>query len=445
MRKVVIMGAGGRDFHNFNTVYRDDPHHRVVAFTAAQIPGIADRVYPPSLAGPLYPEGIRILGEDELEWLVASEDVDEVVLAYSDLAHTDVMHLASRALAAGADFRLIGPRQTMLRSTKPVIAVCAVRTGCGKSQTTRRIGRILLERGLRVALVRHPMPYGDLERMRVQRFASLADIDASNPTIEEREEYEAPVRDGLLMFAGVDYAEILRAAEAEADVVLWDGGNNDLPFLRPDLTVTVVDPLRPGHELAFHPGEANVRMADIVVVNKVDSADLGDFATVVTNVAGINPRAMIVTAASPVSLEPGPTLVRARVLVVEDGPTITHGGMPFGAGTVAARLAGATTFVDPRPYAVGSIRDTFDTYPDIGAVLPAMGYGDAQLHDLEATIQATPCDVVVAGTPMDLERILEPGHPLRRVTYELQEVGTPSLADLLEPFVAKWLAPAASG
>jgi predicted GTPase len=445
MRKVVIMGAGGRDFHNFNTVYRDDPHHRVVAFTAAQIPGIADRVYPPSLAGPLYPEGIRILGEDELEWLVASEDVDEVVLAYSDLAHTDVMHLASRALAAGADFRLIGPRQTMLRSTKPVIAVCAVRTGCGKSQTTRRIGRILLERGLRVALVRHPMPYGDLERMRVQRFATLADIDASNPTIEEREEYEAPVRDGLLMFAGVDYAEILRAAEAEADVVLWDGGNNDLPFLRPDLTVTVVDPLRPGHELAFHPGEANVRMADIVVVNKVDSADLGDFATVVTNVAGINPRAMIVTAASPVSLEPGPTLVRARVLVVEDGPTITHGGMPFGAGTVAARLAGATTFVDPRPYAVGSIRDTFDTYPDIGAVLPAMGYGDAQLHDLEATIQATPCDVVVAGTPMDLERILEPGHPLRRVTYELQEVGTPSLADLLEPFVAKWLAPAASG
>jgi predicted GTPase len=438
MRKVVIMGAGGRDFHNFNTVFREDPDQRVVAFTAAQIPGIDDRVYPPSLAGRLYPDGIRILPEADLPALVAAEEVDEVVLAYSDLSHDDVMHLASMALAAGADFRLIGPRETMLRSRRPVVAVCAVRTGCGKSQTTRRIGRILLDQGLQVALVRHPMPYGDLERMRVQRFATLADIDASDPTVEEREEYEAPVRDGMVMFAGVDYADILEAAEAEADVVLWDGGNNDFPFFRPDLFVTVTDPLRPGHELRYHPGEMNLRMADVVVVNKVDSAAADDVATVVANIERSNPDATVVRAASPVTLDPGPPLTGKRVLVVEDGPTITHGGMPFGAGTVAAREAGAGDLLDPRPYAVGSIRDTFAAYPAIGEVLPAMGYGDAQLRDLEATIQATPCDVVVSGTPMDLGRILDPGHPLRRVTYELAEVGTPTLDTVLAPHIRTW-------
>jgi predicted GTPase len=437
MRKVVIMGAGGRDFHNFNTVFRADPDQRVVAFTAAQIPGIDDRVYPASLAGPHYPHGVPIVAEGELERLIATEQVDEVVLAYSDLSHEDVLHLGSRAMAAGADFRLIGPRASMLRSRKPVVAVCAVRTGCGKSQTSRRVGELLLARGLSVALVRHPMPYGDLERMRVQRFATLADIDASDPTIEEREEYEAPVRAGMLMFAGVDYEAILRAAEAEADVIIWDGGNNDFPFYAPDLLITVTDPLRPGHELRYHPGEVNLRMADVVVVNKVDSAEAAAVEAVIATVRETNPRAAIIRAASPVTLEPGPSLEGARVLVVDDGPTITHGGMPYGAGTVAARAAGAGTLVDPRPYAVGSLRDTFATYPDIGLVLPAMGYGEAQLRDLEATIQAVACDVVVVGTPMDLGRILDPGHPLRRATYELQEVGTPTLATVLEPLLRK--------
>ena len=438
MRKVIIMGAGGRDFHNFNTVYRGDPSTRVVAFTAAQIPGIEDRVYPPSLAGEmLYPQGIPIRSEDELEQIARRESVNEIVLAYSDLAHVDVMHKASRALATGADFRIIGPRDTMVRSFKPVVAVCAARTGCGKSQTSRRIGQILLDKGLRVALVRHPMPYGDLEKMRVQRFETLADIDASDPTIEEREEYEEPVRMGMLMFAGVDYSDILRAAEKEADVVIWDGGNNDFPFFAPDLFVTVVDPLRPGHELLYHPGETNLRMADVVVVNKVDSATDEDVATVLDNIASVDPTAVIVRAASPVTLDAGPSLAGQRVLVVEDGPTITHGGMPFGAGTVAAREAGATQFVDPRPYAVGTIRDTFTKYPEIGTVLPAMGYGDAQRRDLQDTINATECDVVVAGTPMDLGRIIDIDKPLRRAQYELREVGTPTLEDVLTPIINK--------
>jgi predicted GTPase len=440
MRRVVILGAGGRDFHNFNMVFREDPGTRIVAFTAAQIPGIDDRTYPASLAGPQYPQGIPIRPEEELEALIRSEQVDEVVFSYSDLAHEDVMHLASRVMAAGADFRFLGPQVTMLRSTKPIVAVCAVRTGCGKSQTTRRVGQVLMAAGMKVALVRHPMPYGDLERMRLQRFATLADIDASDPTIEEREEYEAPVAAGMVMFAGVDYADILGAAEAEADAIIWDGGNNDFPFFAPDLMVTVVDPLRSGHELRYHPGEVNLRMADVVVVNKIDSADAEEVSRVIGNVAATNPRAAIVTATSPVTLEPGPSLAGARVLVVDDGPTITHGGMPFGAGTVAARAAGATQFVDPRPHAVGSIRETFATYPDIGCVLPAMGYGEEQLRDLEATIQAVDCDVVVAGTPMDLRRILDPGHPLRRATYELHEVGEPTLATFLEPLIRKWRA-----
>jgi predicted GTPase len=438
MRKVVIMGAGGRDFHDFNTVYREDETHRVVAFTAAQIPGIDDRTYPASLAGPLYPDGIPIVPEERLAELVRQEAVDEVVLAYSDLSHEDVMHKASIAMAAGADFRLIGPKQTLLRSSKPVVAVTAVRTGCGKSQTSRRIGQLLMDAGLRVALVRHPMPYGDLEAMRVQRFATLEDIDASNPTIEEREEYEAPVAMGMVMYAGVDYADILRQAEAEADVVIWDGGNNDFSFFASDLLVTVLDPLRPGHELRYHPGEMNLRMADVVVVNKVDTASLEAVGDVVATVSRVNPRAVVVRAASPVTLGPGPDLAGKRVLVVEDGPTITHGGMPFGAGTVAARQAGAGELVDPRPYAVGSIRETFEKYPSIGAVLPAMGYGDEQLAELQETIRRADCDVVVTGTPMDLTRVLDAGHPVRSCSYVLHEVGTPTLETVLAPYVAKW-------
>jgi predicted GTPase len=437
MNRIVIMGAGGRDFHDFNVVFRDDPQARVVAFTAAQIPGIDNRRYPAALAGPSYPDGIPIVSESELTDLVARERVDEVVLAYSDLSHADVMHKASVALAAGADFRLIGPRASMLPSTRPVVAVCAARTGCGKSQTSRRIGQLLLEEGLRVALVRHPMPYGDLEAMRVQRFETLADIDASHPTIEEREEYEEPVRMGMIMYAGVDYGAILEQAQAEADVVVWDGGNNDFPFYVPDLFVTVVDPLRPGHELAYHPGETNVRMADVVVVNKVDSASHEDVGTVVANVTAVNPMAAIVYAASPVTLDPGPSLVYQRVLVVEDGPTITHGGMPYGAGTVAAKQAGATHFVDPRPGAVRSIAAAFAEYPDIGPVLPAMGYSDEQLRDLEQTIEQAACDVVVTGTPMNLGRLIHTRHPIRQAHYELQEIGKPALRDVLQPVIAK--------
>jgi predicted GTPase len=441
MRKVVIMGAGGRDFHVFATVFRDDPRSRVVAFTAAQIPGIDDRVFPASLAGPHYPHGIPIVAEESLSSLISEQDVDEVVLAYSDLSHLDVMHKASAVLAAGADFRLAGPKATMLRSSKPVVAIGAVRTGCGKSQTTRAVGRLLLDAGLRVALIRHPMPYGDLEAMAVQRFASLADIDASDPTVEEREEYEAPVALGMVMYAGVDYEAILRAAEAEADVVVWDGGNNDFPFVRPDLMITVVDPLRPGHEERYHPGEATLRLADVVVVNKVDTADAADVEAVVAAVGRLAPDAVVVRAASPVTLVGDGSLVGKRVLVVEDGPTLTHGGMPFGAGTVAARAAGAAEIVDPRPWAVGSIATTYRTYPDTGAVLPAMGYGAQQLADLEATLQAAPVDVVVSGTPMDLGRLVDVGHPLLQATYALAEVGSPTLADVLAPWLARWQAP----
>jgi predicted GTPase len=437
VRKVVIVGAGGRDFHVFQRRYRDDAQTRVIAFTAAQIPGIDDRVFPASLAGPAYPDGIPIRPESELERLIVEHDVDEAVLAYSDLAHTDVMHLASRVLAAGADVALAGPRSTMLRSRRPVVGVGAVRTGCGKSQTTRRVGQLLLERGLRVALIRHPMPYGDLERMRVQRFANLADIDASDPTIEEREEYEEPVRLGMLMFAGVDYAAILEAAEAEADVIVWDGGNNDFPFVAPDVMITVVDPLRPGHELAYHPGEVNLRLADIVVVNKVDSAAPADVATVVANVEAVAPDATVVLAASPVTLEGG-SLVGKRVLVVEDGPTITHGGMPFGAGSVAARAAGASELIDPRPHAIGSLRDTYAAYPEIGPVLPAMGYGEQQLADLAATIRATGADVVVAGTPIDLARLLDVDRPVLRARYELADLDHPTLEGALAPWLARW-------
>lgn len=438
MRNIVIMGAGGRDFHVFATVFRDNPDSRVLAFTAAQIPGIDDRTYPPALAGSLYPDGIPIVAEAQVVDLIRDWDVNEVVFAYSDVAHTDVMHQASRVLAAGADFRLVGPGSTMLSGTKPVIGIGAVRTGCGKSQTTRAVGRLLLAAGLRVALIRHPMPYGDLEAMRVQRFATLGDVDASDPTIEEREEYETPVEMGMIMYAGVDYEAILRSAESEADVIVWDGGNNDFPFVRPDIMITVVDPLRSGHESAYHPGEATLRMADIVVVNKVDSAPPEDVEEVVASAHRLAPGAVVIRAESPVALEAGESLVGKRVLVIEDGPTLTHGGMPFGAGTVAARAAGGAEIIDPRPYAVASIADTYRTYPGTGPVLPAMGYGGAQLADLEATIRATPADVVVSGTPMDLGRIITVDQPLRRATYALKEVGSPNLAEVLGPHIAQW-------
>ena len=435
MRKVILLGAGGRDFHNFNVVYRDDPDTEVVAFTAAQIPGIDDRRYPPALAGPRYANGIPIRPEAELAELVEREWADEVVLAYSDLSHEEVMHKASITLAAGADFKLLGPHATMLRSKKPVVAVCAVRTGSGKSQTTRRIGQILLDAGLKVALVRHPMPYGDLERMRVQRFATLEEIDAADPTIEEREEYEEPVRMGMVMYAGVDYAAILEQAEDEADVIVWDGGNNDFPFFRPDLMIVVVDPLRAGHELKFHPGEANLRMADVAVVNKIDSASLDQIERVLADIAAVNPALTVVKATSPVTLDEGPSLAGQAVLVVEDGPTITHGGLPFGAGTVAAQAAGAPMRIDPRPYAVGSIAEVYERYPHIGAVLPAMGYSPEQLQELEQTINAADCDVVVTGTPIDLARLISSRHPIRHATYELHELGEPSLETVLQPVV----------
>jgi predicted GTPase len=437
MRRVVIMGAGGRDFHDFAMVFRNDDAARVVAFTAAQIPRIAGRRYPPALAGPRYPDGIPIVAEDRLAELVRAEQVDEVILAYSDLSHEEVMHKASIALRAGADFRLLGPRATMLNSAIPVVAVCAVRTGCGKSQTTRRIGKLLRDNGLRIAVVRHPMPYGDLERMRVQRFGAIEELDAADPSVEEREEYEAPLRMGMVVYAGVDYAEILHRAEAEADVIVWDGGNNDFPFYAPDLLVTVVDPLRAGHELTYHPGETVLRMADVVVVNKTDSAPEEAVRRVRANVAAANPKAVVVTAASPVTLEPGPPLAGRRVVVVEDGPTVTHGGMPSGAGLVAARQAGAQV-VDPRRYAVGSIAQAYREYPWLGPVVPALGYGAEQLDELAATIRAVDCDVVVLGTPVDLARLVELGHPARRARYELREVGTPTLADVLAPYLAKW-------
>jgi predicted GTPase len=438
MRRIVIMGAGGRDFHDYNVLYRDDLGVEVVAFTAAQIPGIDDRRYPAELAGPRYPDGIPIRPEAELVDLVREHRVDEVVFAYSDVSYRQVMEKAAVAMAAGASFSLPGPGATMLRSSKPVLAVCATRTGCGKSQTSRAIGRMLTKAGLRAVLVRHPMPYGDLARMRVQRFATQADIDASDPTIEEREEYELPVRDGLVMYAGVDYEAILRQAEAEADVVIWDGGNNDVSFFRPDLTVTVADPLRPGHELEYYPGEVNLRLADVVVVNKVDSATPEAVARVIANVHAVNPAATVVRTASPVTLEGAGSLVGRRVLVIEDGPTITHGGMPFGAGTVAAHHAGITEFVDPRLAAVGSIADTYARYPHIGPVLPAMGYGDTQLADLRATIASSGCDVVVNGSPFRLSRLLHLDVPVLDATYELGDAGSPTLAEVLAPHIEQW-------
>jgi predicted GTPase len=432
--RTLIMGAAGRDFHNFNVVYRDDERHDVVAFTAAQIPNIADRRYPPPLAGPLYPSGIPIFAESELARCIQELRVRQVVFSYSDVAYVDVMHKAAIANAAGADFVLLGPDATSLRSSKPVIAVCAVRTGSGKSQTTRRLVRLLRERELRVSVVRHPMPYGDLVAQRAQRFATLDDLETQRCTIEEIEEYEPHIESGSVVFAGVDYAEILERAEAEADVILWDGGNNDLPFYRPSLHLVVADPLRAGNELTYHPGEANLRMADVVIINKIDTADLEATEELRSHIRRVNPCALIVEAASPVSADDPERIRGRRVLVVEDGPTLTHGEMRFGAGTVLARKLGASEIVDPRAYAVGRIAETFRTYPDIGRLLPAMGYSEEQVRDLEATIARVPCDIVVVGTPADLTRLMEISQPVVRARYELQEIGRPDLPDVLARF-----------
>ena len=429
--RILIMGAAGRDFHNFNVFFRNRERYEVVAFTATQIPNIEGRVYPPELAGPLYPKGIPIYPEAELTELVVREKIDQVVFSYSDVTHEYVMHKASQVLATGADFRLLGANNTMLDSTKPVVAVCAVRTGAGKSQTTRRVADALQEMGKQVVAVRHPMPYGDLVAQTCQRFADYQDLDRHNCTIEEREEYEPHIDRGVVVYAGVDYEKILREAEKEADVILWDGGNNDLPFFRPDLHIVLTDPHRAGHELSYHPGEANLRMADVVVINKVDTAEPADVATVRENVMVTNPDAIIVEAASPISV-PDPDMIRAkRVLVIEDGPTLTHGGMAYGAGVVAARRFGASEIIDPRPYAVRSIVETFAKYPTTGPVLPAMGYGAEQTRDLEETIANTPADLVLIGTPIDLRRVVNIQQPSQRVSYELEEIGQPTLAEIL--------------
>jgi predicted GTPase len=436
--RTLIMGAAGRDFHNFNTVYRDNNAYEVVAFTATQIPDIEGRVYPAALAGELYPEGIPIHDEKELEKLIKELEVDEVVFAYSDVPHDYVMHKASLVNAAGADFKLIGAKPTQIKSTKPVVSVCAVRTGCGKSQTTRRVSLILREMGYKVAAIRHPMPYGDLTKQAVQRFADYSDLDKHECTIEEREEYEPHIDNGMIVYAGVDYKAILRQAEQEVDIVLWDGGNNDFPFYVSDLQIVVADPHRPGHELTYYPGEQNARMADVFVLNKVDTASPEDVITVRENLHSLNPNAVVIEAASPLFVDDPKAIRGKRVLVVEDGPTLTHGGMKYGAGYVAARRFGAAEVVDPRPFAVGSIAATYEKYPDTGNILPAMGYGEAQMRDLEATIAAADVEMVVIGTPIDLTRVIKIDKPSQRVRYELQEIGQPTLEYLIkEKLLAK--------
>jgi len=430
--RTLIMGAAGRDFHNFNTFYRDNEKYEVVAFTATQIPNIDGRKYPAELAGKLYPDGIKIYPESELPDLIKQFEVDEVVFAYSDVPYDYVMHKSALVNSLGADFRLMGTKETQVKSTKPVVAICAVRTGCGKSQTTRRVAAILQEMGLKVAAIRHPMPYGDLVKQRVQRFATYADLDKHECTIEEREEYEPHLDNGVIVFAGVDYEAILREAEKEVDVVLWDGGNNDFSFYKPDLQITVADPLRPGHEIAYYPGEVNVRLADVVVINKVDTANPEDIIKVRENVHNINPDAIIIEGASPIYVDDPESIRGKRVLVVEDGPTLTHGGMKIGAGWVAARRFGAAEIVDPRPFAVGEILATYEKYPNTGNILPAMGYGDQQIRDLEKTIENADVDMVIIGTPIDLTRVMKINRPSQRVRYELEEIGKPDLEDILK-------------
>jgi predicted GTPase len=435
--RVLIMGAAGRDFHNFNVYYRKNEQYDVVAFTAAQIPGIETRKYPTVLAGPNYPKGIPIYPEEKLKDLIKEYAVDEVVFAYSDVSHEYVMHEASTVLSNGPDFKLMGPLTTMLKAKVPVISVCATRTGAGKSQTSRKVAEILKKLGYRIVVVRHPMPYCDLSAEPVQRFASYEDLDKYACTIEEREEYEPHILSGNTVYAGVDYERILNEAENEADIIIWDGGNNDLPFYQSDLRIVVTDPHRPGHELRYHPGETNLRMANVVIINKVDTADPENVKIVRKNVTSVNSEATIVEAASPITVDKPELVVGKRVLVVEDGPTLTHGQMSYGAGALAAKKLGAKELVDPRPYAVGSIAKTFEKYPHLSSVLPAVGYSSEQIRELEQTINAIPCDTVLVGTPIDLRRFLNFTKPSVRATYELQEIGTPTLAEILENFFSK--------
>ena len=425
------MGAAGRDFHNFNVFFRDNPEYEVVAFTATQIPNIEGRKYPAALAGKLYPKGIPIHPESDLEKLIKDLKVDQVIFAYSDVPHEYVMHKASMVMAAGADFRLMGVKSTQIKSTKPVVSICAVRTGSGKSQTTRRVSLILRGMGYKVAAIRHPMPYGDLVKQKVQRFATYADLDKHECTIEEREEYEPHIDNGVIVYAGVDYEAILRQAEKEVDIILWDGGNNDFSFYVSDLAIVVADPHRPGHEKAYHPGETNVRLADVFVINKVDTALPENVIAVRESIRALNPKAIIIEGASPLFVDKPEAIHGKRVLVIEDGPTLTHGEMAYGAGWVAARRFGAKEIVDPRPFAVGAIDATYKKYPKTGPILPAMGYGDEMVHDLEKTINAAKVDMVISATPIDLKRIIKVNKPMQRVRYELQEIGQPTLEDVL--------------
>jgi len=435
--RVMILGAAGRDFHIFNTCFRDDPTYEVVAFTAAQIPGIAGRRYPAELSGVRYPNGIPIYPEDDLEKLLCDLSIQQVVFAYSDLSHVSLMHLASRVLACGADFRLIGPERSSLSATRPVISVCAVRTGCGKDSVIRRISALLQERSLRPVVVRHPMPYGDLAAQAVQRFASVEDCDRHNCTIEEREEYEQHIKEGVVVFAGVDYARVLEAAEREADVILWDGGNNDWPFFRSDLEIVVLDPHRAGHELLYHPGETNFRRAQVLIVNKIDSAPVTGVEQVMANIMAVNPRATVVQARSNITVDKPELIAGKRVLVIEDGPTLTHGEMGYGCGTIAAQKHGAVELVDPRPGAKGSLIDVFAKFPWVGRALPAMGYSKAQLNDLTVTINQTACDSIVIATPVDLARLIPLPKPHCRVRYDLEEITHPDLAEVVADFLEK--------
>jgi predicted GTPase len=433
--RVLIMGAAGRDFHTFNVCFRDNPEYEIVAFTAAQIPGIENRRYPPLLSGSLYPNGIPIYPEEKLEELLLEKHVEQVIFAYSDISHVTLMHLASRVLARGADFRLIGPTRSFLSSTRPVISVCAVRTGCGKDSVVRRVSTIIRDHGLRPVVVRHPMPYGDLSQQAVQRFASVEDCDRQNCTIEEREEYEQHIREGVVVYAGVDYGKILHAAEKEADILLWDGGNNDWPFFRPDLEIVLVDPHRPGHELLYHPGETNLRRAQVIVVNKLDSAPVGGVQQVMSNIAQTNPKATVIQARSNISVNE-PELVRGkRVLVIEDGPTLTHGEMGYGSGMIAAQRYGAREIVDARAAARGSLVETFKRFPWVERALPAMGYSAAQLQDLAATINAVQCDTIIVASPVDLARLIRLPRPHCRVRYDLEEIGHPTLAEVVSDFL----------
>ena len=439
-RNIIIIGAAGRDFHNFNTFFRDNSAYKVVAFTAAQIPDIAGRKYPAALAGSLYPEGIPIHAQDDLEKLIKDLDADECIFSYSDVPYTVVMGVGARVNAAGADFTLMGYKSNMIKSVKPVIAVGAVRTGCGKSQTSRRVAEALMAHNLKVIAIRHPMPYGDLEAQKVQRFAAIDDLAKHNCTIEEMEEYEPHISRGNVIYAGVDYEAILRAAENDpkgCDVILWDGGNNDFPFYKPDLMITVVDPHRPGHEFSYYPGEVTLRIADVVVINKIDSADLHNILEVRSNIHQINPKAVVVDAASTISVDKPEAIRGKRVLVIEDGPTLTHGEMKIGAGIVAAQRFGAAEIIDPRPFAVGRLAETFRIYPGIGKLLPAMGYGEQQVKDLSATIEKTDCDSVIIATPIDLQRVIKINKPCAKVEYSLQEIGRPNIDDVLEKIISK--------